>query len=87
MSNVLRDIYVEMRRQEAKWGEQNHPDEWYLPIMLEEIGETAKAMLEAHFAGAYPGLYPNANAKDIRKELIEATAVGFAWLECIDRRC
>jgi len=80
MSNVLRDIYTEMRRQEAKWGEQNHLDEWYLLIMLEELGETAKAMLEAHFE------YPGAKIEDIRKELIEATAVGFAWLECIDRR-
>ena len=77
---ILSDILAERERQEAKWNQQNHPDEWYLPIMLEELGETAKAMLEAHFD------YPGANVSRVRKELVETVAVGIAWLEAMERR-
>ena len=79
-SNILADILNERKRQNIKWGEQNHPDEWYAHIMYEEMGELSKAMLENHFD--YPGADPN----DIRKELVEAIAVGVAWLECMERR-
>ena len=78
IDTVFLDIIVERQRQDEKWGEQNHPDEWWLPIMLEELGETSKAMLEVQF-----GMGGN---RDVRKELIEAVAVGIAWLECMERR-
>lgn len=79
---VLTSILTERTYQEQKWIEQNHPDEWYLPIMLEELGETAKAMLEQHF------IYPEAVGCEwrIRKELVETVAVGIAWLEAMERR-
>jgi hypothetical protein len=83
---IFREILDERMRQWDKWGEQNHPDEWYAHIMYEEMGELSKAMLEAHFEQDYPGAYPDADPANIRKELIEAVAVGVAWLECIDRR-
>ena len=73
-------IILERQRQDAKWGEQNHADEWWHLIMGEEYGELAKALLELHFA------YPGATQGHIRKELIETIAVGIAWLECMDKR-
>ncbi len=72
------DVTKEQMRQVDLWGTQDHDDEWYLPIMIEEVGEIAKAMVEHRFQGA--------SIDDIRKELVEAVAVGMSWIECIDRR-
>ena len=39
-------IQLERNAQDAKWGEQHHSDEKWLTILLEELGEAAKAVLE-----------------------------------------
>ena len=39
-------IQMERNAQDEKWGEQCHTDEMWLTILLEEIGEAAKAVLE-----------------------------------------
>ena len=39
-------IQMERNAQDEKWGEQRHTDEKWLTILLEEIGEAAKAVLE-----------------------------------------
>ena len=39
-------IQIERNAQDAKWGEQNHSDERWLAIALEELGEVAEATLE-----------------------------------------
>jgi NTP pyrophosphatase (non-canonical NTP hydrolase) len=66
-------IRVERARQEAKWGEQNHDDARWLKILVEEVGELAKAMLEQDDAG-------------VKLELVHVAAVAVAHLESIERR-
>ena len=39
-------IEIEREAQDEKWGEQHHSDEKWLAILLEELGEAAKAVLE-----------------------------------------
>ena len=39
-------IEIEREAQDEKWGEQRHSDEKWLAILLEELGEAAKAVLE-----------------------------------------
>ena len=39
-------IQIEREAQDEKWGEQRHSDEKWLAILLEELGEAAKAVLE-----------------------------------------
>jgi NTP pyrophosphatase (non-canonical NTP hydrolase) len=75
---ALDDVLDERMRQDKIWGEQNHPIEWYYMILMEEVGEVARAVLNTHFGGEDPGA--------IRDELVHATAVGLAIIECIDRR-
>jgi len=74
---VAVDILAERQRQEAKWGQQNHDDFVWLAILMEEIGEAVKVLLDNGHDGF---------TKIIRPELLQAVAVGAAWLECIDRR-
>lgn len=65
-------VIAERRRQDRKWGEQNHgPDRWSL-ILTEETGEVAKAALENGFQ-AYCD------------ELVQVAAVALAALECAAR--
>lgn len=67
---ILEQIRWERQRQDAKWGEQNHKDLFWLGILTEEIGEVAKELLEE---------------RDPAEELIQVAAVAVAWLECIGR--
>ena len=69
---ILLAIERERERQETKWGEQNHLPEWWQIILLEEIGEAAKALLEG-------------NGEIYRAEMIQATAVAIAAIESLDR--
>jgi NTP pyrophosphatase (non-canonical NTP hydrolase) len=75
---VLDLILKERKRQDEKWGEQNHDDYKWLAILTEEIGELSQAILHTEFGG-----YANGNAPI---ELIQAVAVGIQWLECMQRR-
>ena len=78
MEGPMMDVFNERIRQDDKWGEQNHPDYWWLPIMVEEVGEAAKAMLQVEFGMGGDG--------EVYKEVKEACATALAWLECMERR-
>jgi NTP pyrophosphatase (non-canonical NTP hydrolase) len=72
------DVMFERMKQDAKWGQQNHTDEWWLAIAGEEFGELAQAILHDKFGGKVAGT--------TRAELVQLAAVTLAWIECIDRR-
>lgn len=79
MKQVLIEVDHERHRQDKKWGIQNHcPADW-LTILMEEVGEAAKAALETKLQKRHDayGLY--------RKELIHVAAVVIAMIECLDR--
>lgn len=75
MSNkrtVIQEVLKERTAQDLKWGEQNHnPDRW-LSILMEEVGEAAKANLEKDWS-------------NYREEMIQVAAVATAMVECYDR--
>lgn len=72
---VALKIHEERERQLAKWGVQHHSHLEWLGILVEEVGEVAKAIVQ--------GYIDNEGARDqqIIKEVIQLTAVGMAWLE------
>lgn len=43
---ILADVEAERRRQIGKWGVQTHTKDRWLAILVEEVGELAKAVLE-----------------------------------------
>jgi hypothetical protein len=71
-------VIRERIRQEGKWGEQNHDAGTWALILLEEIGEWAKAELHARFGG------PDAN--NAHTEAVHMTAVALAVIECMNRK-
>lgn len=67
------EVRTERVRQDKKWGEQNHGDDYWLGIFVEEVGEIAKAVIER-------------KDDEITTEVIHAIAVLSGWTECRQRR-
>lgn len=65
----------ERKRQEAKWGEQNHNPTLWLAILLEEIGELASELIANEWK---PELQRRA---DTGNELVQIAAVAKAIWE------
>jgi len=69
MQQHILDMIVEERaRQDAKWGRQRHEPFFWLTILMEEVGEAAKAALQGKVV-------------DLGMELVQVAAVCVAWLE------
>ena len=60
-------IQIERNAQDEKWGEQRHSDEKWLTIILEELGEAAKAVLEK-------------NEEGLLEETVQVAALLQAWV-------
>lgn len=69
--SAYRQVSYERARQIVKWGKQAHDDLYWLGILIEEIGELAKAIIESKPA-------------DIKSELIQVAAVAVAWHEWLE---
>lgn len=96
LTGVLDEIAAERGKQDAKWGEQNHPDGTgrnlapHLRDSARNAREQAAAegrltwthVLREEFAEAYAETDP---AK-LRAELVQVAAVAVAWIQAIDRR-
>lgn len=98
IERALLDIVVERRRQEEigdrkrgqgiDWRSCADPamegGDWMrFTVLGEEVGEVAKAMLEAGYTAG--GLDPVGD-RDLRAELVQVAAVAMAWIEAIDDR-
>ena len=77
--SALDDVLAERKRQDDKWGQQDHEPHVWLAILAEEVGEVAKEIADGLVLGG------NWDWKDYRAELVQATAVGLAALEAYDR--
>lgn len=45
-ANVVDNVLEERRNQFVKWGDQEHSQDYWLGILVEEVGEFAKAVIE-----------------------------------------
>ncbi len=77
MEIIVDEIKAERRRQDEKWGEQNHNPEWWMVILMEEVGEASETILEAKFGDRSLDKY--------RQEMIQVAAVALAAIESFDR--
>ena len=78
---VITAVLLERKRQDIKWGEQNHPPHYWTGILGEEYGELCEAINETIFDnGSDKGGYEN-----MRTEAIHVAAVAIGFLECLER--
>ena len=93
---VFMDVEVERHRQEAKWGEQSHPDGTH--ERYESARDRYRNECEDAFRVRGDGSWRHIFLEEVfeamtetdpvklREELIQALAVATAWVEAIDRR-
>lgn len=82
-SDAMESVLSERQRQDAKWGVQNHDPFFYLAILAEEFGETAKEALELRAARSIGEIH--AASHKLRTEAIQTAAVALAIVECLER--
>lgn len=94
--DILAEILAERARQDAKWGEQNHPDGTgglgRAHDALEARSECQRQFAEG--VGSWLDILDEEVAETfaeddparLRAELIQVAAVAVAWIEAIDRR-
>lgn len=80
---VLSMVRGERKKQDLKWGEQNHDPANYFIILAEEHGEVAKEVVEYTFA---QNKRPSMAEFNLVEELIQEAAVAVAMVESIIRR-
>lgn len=95
-ARVVGEIEQERAAQNAKWGEQNHPDGTGFP----HDGATANRAKRQTDAHARAGTctwrdvlneevreaFAESDVCNLRMELIQVSAVACAWVEALDRR-
>lgn len=93
--HVLGEVYAERDRQDARWGQQDHPDGTAgeaargLSDKLREMCDAAEAngiltwteILTEEVAESFAEARP----ATLRAELVQVAAVAVAWIEKIDR--
>lgn len=86
--STFKELIQERRRQDTKWGIQNHsPAEW-ISILAEEFGEAAQEANKFYFGALQAEVNVSTNnlhRAAYRKELIETAAVCLAAIENLDR--
>lgn len=78
-TQIFAAMILERKRQDEKWGEQNHFAERWVTIIGEEYGEMCKAVNEFSFNPT-----PKTE-QDIYTETIQTMASCLAMLECMQR--
>lgn len=99
VNEIMVEVISEMRRQREKWGEQNHGDYYWNGILMEEVGEASKVMIENSIRSYVGAVTVDADGPckvnvvvdrpsngALRAELIQVAAVALSWIECMDRR-
>jgi hypothetical protein len=95
-AGILGEIQAERARQDAKWGEQNHPDGTAI------TGDDERAANARHVCQAMASIgqgswrdvlweevaeaFAESNPAALRAELVQVAAVAAAWIAAIDRR-
>lgn len=71
--DVLSLIVAELKAQDKKWGANRiMPHRQWLTILIEEVGEVARAIIEHE-------------PEQVQAELIQVIAVGIQWLKSLRR--
>jgi NTP pyrophosphatase (non-canonical NTP hydrolase) len=80
MTDALASVLEERKRQDAKWGEQNHDQFFWLAILMEEVGEFSQEILNQKF-----GCCTATEMGNLREEAVHVAAVALSIIESMDR--
>jgi hypothetical protein len=95
LETVLAEIRAERGRQDAKWGEQNHPDGTgaqfanraaYERIRTETAAADGALTFRHVLAEEVAEAYAESDPDRLRAELVQVAATAVCWIQAIDRR-
>ena len=95
LESVLVEIRAERGRQDAKWGEQNHPDGTgpqfanraeYERIRTETAAADGTLTFRHVLAEEVAEAYAENDPDRLRAELVQVAATAICWIQAIDRR-
>lgn len=95
LTGVLDEIAAEREKQDARWGEQNHPDGTSSDPTSRLMAESARALCQLAGSGVtwrrildeeFREALAEEDPAKLRAELVQVGAVAVAWIEAIDRR-
>lgn len=75
MSRILLEVAEERARQDDKWGQQDHDPNYWMVILMEEVGEAAHEICGKTL-----------NYTNYREEMVQVAAVAVAAIESFDRQ-
>lgn len=86
-NKIISEIEIERGIQDQKWGERNHLPEWWMQILMEEVGEASRALLDGSYNLENKTLKKRLPSflEKYREELIQVAAVAIAAIESFDR--
>lgn len=76
MDNIFEEIKAEKKRQEVKYGIQDHDPFIWTSILSEELGKADEALIDSYFS--------NIDIEEFRKHIVQLGAVCVSTLECLD---
>ena len=96
MKKTARAINKEIKRQNVKWGEQNHPDGTGEKIKV-SLCEAYRTICDKEFAAGKGNwmlilreevyeAFAETDPEKLKTELIQVAAVCQQWIACIERR-
>jgi hypothetical protein len=85
VSYVFKDVKKERKRQDEKWGQQDHDPCGWISIITEELGEAAEGANRVVLEPVYHKDSGPTWLPKLRKELIEVAACAVAAIESLDR--
>lgn len=83
--DAIQSVLKERKRQDDKWGEQNHDPTVWMCILGEEYGELCQAVNETWFDNG-PEKRQIGGYENMRAEAVQVAAVAVQLIECLDRR-
>lgn len=81
---ALVEVLAERKRQNEKWGVQNHPMPVWLAILSEEVGEMAQEILNVQYPPPSP-LSRLVDQDNLHKEAVQVAAVALQIVEFLNR--
>lgn len=85
VSNAVQAVIDERRRQDIKWGLQDHEPQYWVGILGEEFGELCEAINETVFDNG-PEARKKGGYENMRREAVQVAAVAVGFIEALDRR-
>lgn len=85
LNRALSSVIDERKRQDEKWGIQDHDPTVWVGILGEEFGEFCQAVNETWFDNG-PEAKQKGGYENMRAEAVQIAAVAVQIVECLDRR-